>query len=376
MEIRARYALMGLFTLGVMAAGFLFVYWLNAAGGLGQRAHYRIRFEGPVAGLLKGSAVLFNGVRVGEVTGLALTPQSPRLVTVAVAIGADVPVRADTRAGIEFQGLMGSPAIALVGGDGAAPALAANGSEPAMLTADPDTGKNLTQQAREALRHIDSVVAENAEPFRKLLSNMNTFTDALARNSDRVDTIVAGLERMTGGKAAKNPPRVYDFAAAKSFPGLGKLTASTISIPEPTTLGVFDSDRIAVRSGSTDKAGIEGAQWPDNLPKVVQARLIQSFENAGMARVMGRAPDGSMPDFQLLIDVRAFQINATAGPVAEVEIAAKVVGGDGKMLDAHVFRASLPAGGVDAAQASAALGQAFGKVAADIVVWTVGTIPG
>lgn len=372
MEIRARYALMGLFTLAVVVAGFLFVYWLNSAGGLGARNYFRVRFDGPVAGLLKGSTVLFNGVRVGEVTALELDAASPRQVMVTIGVDAAAPVRTDTRAGIEFQGLMGAPVVALVGGAaGAAPVEPPAAGLP-LLAAEPDTGKNLTQQAREALRHIDAVVAENAEPLRKLLANMNTFTDALARNSDRVDTIVAGLERMTGGKAAKNPPRVYDVAAAKAFPGLAKVPATAISIPEPTTLGLFDTDRIIVRAGSVEK--IEGAQWPDMLPKTVQARLIQSFENAGVVRVVGRAPEGMTSDNQVLIDLRGFQVVTGARQQAEVELAAKIVSADGKMLDARVFKASVPAPSLEPEAAAAALSQAFATVASEIVVWVCGAI--
>ena len=66
MEIRARYTLIGSFTLAVIAAGFLFVYWLNGSGTFRHGTRYQIRFENTVSGLLPGSAVLFNGVRVGE----------------------------------------------------------------------------------------------------------------------------------------------------------------------------------------------------------------------------------------------------------------------------------------------------------------------
>jgi phospholipid/cholesterol/gamma-HCH transport system substrate-binding protein len=73
METRARYALIGLFMLAVVAASFGFVYWLENKGGFGQRDYYRLRFESSVSGLLAGSAVLFNGIRVGEVTGIPRT---------------------------------------------------------------------------------------------------------------------------------------------------------------------------------------------------------------------------------------------------------------------------------------------------------------
>ena len=78
METRARYALIGLFTVAVVLAGFAFVYWIQNAGGLGQRSAYRVRFDGSVSGLLVGSNVLFNGMRVGEVIALELDKKQPQ----------------------------------------------------------------------------------------------------------------------------------------------------------------------------------------------------------------------------------------------------------------------------------------------------------
>ena len=116
MEIRSRYTLIGLFTLGVISAGFAFVYWLNTSAGLGQRAFYRIRYDSPVSGLLKGSAVLFNGIRVGEVSELGLAPGKPRGVNATISVAATTPVRSDTKVGLEFEGLTGAPVITLEGG--------------------------------------------------------------------------------------------------------------------------------------------------------------------------------------------------------------------------------------------------------------------
>src|SRR6516165_3773867 len=109
MEIRARYIQVGAFTVAVLVAGFAFVYWLNTAGALRDRAVYVVRFAGSVAGLQKGSAVHFNGLRVGEVTGLTLDPAEPRQVHAIIAIDRTTPIRADTTVSIDFQGLTGSP---------------------------------------------------------------------------------------------------------------------------------------------------------------------------------------------------------------------------------------------------------------------------
>src|SRR5687768_673244 len=103
METRARFILVGLFAVVAIAAGFLFVYWLNNMGGLSERAIYQVRFEGSVAGLRPGAAVLFNGIRVGDVTRLQLNADDPGEVLVTVSVERTTPVRADTKAGMDFQ---------------------------------------------------------------------------------------------------------------------------------------------------------------------------------------------------------------------------------------------------------------------------------
>ena len=158
METHARHVLVGLFTLAVTAAGFVFVYWLNTTGGLGERTVYRIRYENFVAGLLEGSAVLFNGVRVGEVTALDLDPEKPQDIVVTIAVEPETPVRTDTNVGIEFQGLTGSPAVSLSGGSAARLGPYAASGEPSLLVADPAAGQSMSGAARDALRRIDALV--------------------------------------------------------------------------------------------------------------------------------------------------------------------------------------------------------------------------
>ena len=68
METRAPFVVVGAFVLATIVAVFGFVYWLNNTGGLGPRATYHVQFDGSVPGLLVGAGVLFNGIRVGEVT--------------------------------------------------------------------------------------------------------------------------------------------------------------------------------------------------------------------------------------------------------------------------------------------------------------------
>src|SRR5262245_26368910 len=288
MENKARYVVIGLFTLGVTLAGFLFVYWLQNVGGLGQRAVYQIRFQSPVSGLLRGSAVLFNGIRVGEVTGVALAAQDPKQVSVWIAVDPATPVRVDTKADVEFQGLTGATAIALRGGSPTAPPLSAVGPEPPLLVADDAATQSLTAAAREALRRLDSILADNAEPLKSTLGNLNTFSAALARNSDKLDGIVAGLERFTGG-GAKGPLTTFDLTAPRAFPRAEKVVQAQISVPDPSAPISLDNQKML--PPYPDAPGYGNAQWADTIPKLVQAKVIQALENASYVSAVSRPLD-------------------------------------------------------------------------------------
>lgn len=372
MEIRARYTLVGLFTLAVIGLGFAFVYWLNTAGGFGQRSSYRIRYDGTVSGLIKGSSVLFNGIRVGEVTTLMVDPQLPAGVIVDIAIEERAPVRADTKAGIEFQGLAGAPVVSLSGGEPNAPALAREGTAPPLLIAEKNAGLAMTQAARETLRHIDDVVTTNSEPLKNVIANVDKFSAALARNSDKVDSVIAGIEKFTG--AGKPPMRTFDLSAATSFTGLKKIPAGQLYITEPAFVSGLDNDKIQVRTGGAEKQNIEGAQWTDMLTKVMQARLTDSFENAQYLNVQSRLPEGGRFDYQMAIDVRAFHVVKGTPSQAVAELAVKLMSADGKVLASKVFSASSVVETIAPDTAANALAKAFEKVAGDIVVWTCATL--
>lgn len=370
MEIRARYTLIGLFTLGVIAAIFAFVYWLNHAGGLTQRSLYRAQFENTVSGLLQGSAVLFNGIRVGEVSALQLDETNPRQVIATLAVAPTTPVRADTKVGIDFQGLMGAPVVSLRGGDAVAPALASTDGELPLLVADPNAGQTMTDAARTVLRNLDTVVTDNTEPLKTMIANINTFSAALARNSDRIDGIVAGVERMTGAGAKKAKAHVYDLIAPKTFPEIKKIPSAQIVLPEPDILGAVFNDEIIVNTADGKRDTTFEGKWPDTLSRVLQARMIQSFENANVLKILARQPDGDPADYQVLLDLRRF--DATKGTAASANIAfsAKIIDSAGKIVAAKLFDVGVPIAATDEAGIAASLNQVFDKAVSEFVVWT------
>jgi phospholipid/cholesterol/gamma-HCH transport system substrate-binding protein len=364
METRAPFAVIGAFVLAGIVAIFGFVYWLNNTGGLGPRTVYHVQFDGSVPGLLVGAAVLFNGIRVGEVTELRLAPESPRRVNAMISVASTTPVRADTKVGLEFQGLTGVPVIALEGGS-----LPASGGPVPTLIAEPGAGQSMTQAAKDALRRVDSVLAENAEPLKDTIANLKTFSDGLARNTGKLDSIIAGLEKMTGG-ATPVQKVTYDLRAPQDLGPASKTLKGQLAIPEPTAVAMLETQRMLF-SPVKDYPGFADFLWADSIPKLLQARLVDSFENYDIAHAPLRATDVGQADFQLLIDIRRFRIATETEPTAEIGLSARLIDKNGKVVASRLFGESQKIGQLEPASAVTAFDDAFGRIAKEIIAWSV-----
>jgi phospholipid/cholesterol/gamma-HCH transport system substrate-binding protein len=218
METKANYIMTGVFTLAVIVGAFAFIYWFQSTSGGGNKATYRVVFDGSVSGLGAGSSVTFNGIRVGEVAKLGLDPHDPRKVVALVTLEGSVPMRADTKVGLRFQGLTGLAEVSLTGGAADAAPIAAQGVEPPTLYADAGATADVTQQARDVLARIDGLVADNEAALHASLRNIESVTNTLAQNSERLDKMMGGLENLTGsadtngqiGQAADSIRRLAD----------------------------------------------------------------------------------------------------------------------------------------------------------------------
>ena len=147
METRANYIVTGAFTLAVIVGVFGFIFWFRNIAGGGERSSYRVVFVGSVSGLRTGSAALFNGIRVGEVSGLGLDAHDPHKVVATISVERAVPVRADTKVALTYQGLTGLAEVALTGGAPDAALLAADSGGPSTLYAQAAAGADVTQAA-------------------------------------------------------------------------------------------------------------------------------------------------------------------------------------------------------------------------------------
>jgi phospholipid/cholesterol/gamma-HCH transport system substrate-binding protein len=375
METRARYALIGLFMLAVIIGSFAFVYWLENKGGFGQRDTYRVEFQSDVSGLAVGSSVLFNGLRVGEVTGLSLDPSAPNEVIATIAVDHGTPIRADTKVGMESQGLAGGMALTLRGGTGTAPLTTSQSGTPPLLMAEPNAGQGWTDAARDAFEAVQSVIDQNSKSLHSAIDNIDTFAGALARNAAKVDGILAGLEKMTGGGTGQKPP-LYDLSAVHDFPPAPETPpAWQLVVPEPSALLGINTDKILSQPATGEVAELPDAKWADNLPVLFQAKIVQSFENAGYAQSVSRPRDGVANAYQLLLDIRRFAISTGSQPAeADVAFVAKIVDPNGKILGAKTFSTKAAADGSDIKAYVGAFNKAFATLMPELFDWTTMTL--
>ena len=80
--------------------------------------------------------MLFNGIRVGEVTNLQLSPDKPSQVIATLQVNKATPIRSDTRVGLEFAGLTGVASVSLKGVSATTPLIEREEGEPPTLKAD------------------------------------------------------------------------------------------------------------------------------------------------------------------------------------------------------------------------------------------------
>ncbi|MFY8041083.1 MAG: MlaD family protein [Bosea sp. (in: a-proteobacteria)] len=201
METRANYALVGLFTLAVLGAAFGFVSWFSGLGGSSDRREVRIVFSGSVTGLTRGSSVLFNGLRVGEVKDIQLFPDDPRSIYAVIDVANSTPIRNDTRARIESQGLAGVVAIQLLGGSVDAPALQAReGQALPTIIAERSEVQDLLETVRNVARRTDDLferlgrfVDDNDKSIATTIRNVEKFSAALGDNADGVNKMLSSI---------------------------------------------------------------------------------------------------------------------------------------------------------------------------------------
>ncbi len=207
METRANYVIVGIFTLVAILAAFAFVYWTAAIGDKGETAMLRVRIPGSASGLGRGSFVLFNGVKVGDVRRVYLDLNNPTVAIADTEIDRLTPITKSTQADLGLANLTGQTNIELKGADPKEVKLldqAEKEGKIAEIVANPSAVTNLLQTAQDIFTRANNVLTDLEGftkdvrgPLTQTVQNVQTFSDALAKNSDGIDKFLSSASALS-----------------------------------------------------------------------------------------------------------------------------------------------------------------------------------
>ena len=149
----------------------------------------------------------------------------------------------------------------------------------------------------------------------------------------------------------------------------------SLAVAEPISERTLDTNRIALVTNGINVDYVALAFWVDRAPAMVQSLIVQSFRNSGRLVQIGTNRDRVRPQFQLVSDLRAFQLNRGNGPdMVRVSLNAQLLRmPERDSVGRESFAAErAPAGsGIDAVVA--AFDEALGRVMKELVAWTIRT---
>jgi phospholipid/cholesterol/gamma-HCH transport system substrate-binding protein len=299
METKANYVLIGAFTIAVVVFGLLFSLWAAKYSSDRSWQEYEVIFNEPVTGLTEGGSVQYNGIAVGTVQQLTLSPQDPRRVEALLKIGAEVPVKVDTKAKLSQQGITGSPFIQLTGGSPSAPRLLPRDRDdiPVILT-EASALQNIADTANRLVARMDEVLSEeNVQRIASTLANIEAMTGAVAAQREDLRALIvnarASSEQLAATLATTNRAvEDIDRELVDKLPGLVAKLDSTLTRLDSAANGanmVINENRAAINSFANDGLAQMGPTLSELRGLVRDLRRISDRLEGNPARyLLGR----------------------------------------------------------------------------------------
>lgn len=212
MERNANYALVGMASLLLFIGLAVFVVWLARLQFARDYDLYDIVFIGPVRGLSEGGEVHFNGIKVGEVTKIALDQRDPNRVIARARVTSDVPIKTDSYATLEPQGITGINYVQITAGspklkllkdtvpDNQVPVLKSQRSALADLL---EGGGTVLTRTVAALDRINLILSDtNIAAFSGVMADAKTVSGELAARKQIIGDAQIAVQNL--GEAAAN----------------------------------------------------------------------------------------------------------------------------------------------------------------------------
>jgi phospholipid/cholesterol/gamma-HCH transport system substrate-binding protein len=191
--MRASNLVIGTLTIAVIGAALAGLLAYKKISAARNQTQLRIVFNGSASGLRRGGSVTFDGVPAGLIQSIKL--ENPRKIVALVLLDNAAPLRKDTVVGIEFQGLTGVAAIALVGGAPSAPPVPLDEDGVPVLVADWSEQQSIT----DTLHNVDHFLIDNRQMIKDSMLSFEAYTATLKGQSDDIDRVLAKTEDSIAG---------------------------------------------------------------------------------------------------------------------------------------------------------------------------------
>jgi cholesterol transport system auxiliary component len=199
----------------------------------------------------------------------------------------------------------------------------------------------------------------------------------VTRPMARITAIVAaallsGCATLVGSGPAAD---IYDLSPPTDFGAASGRTRAQLLVPPPSAIGALATQRIAVRPDRSRISYYPNAVWSDELPAMLQLKLVRAFENSGRAAAVGRPGDSLSIDYQVIVDVRAFEVDIADGGSAHVQLGVKLLDDrNGRVRASRIVTARVPSPTDGIADIVAALDRAADEAIVELVNWTTSTL--
>ncbi len=173
-----------------------------------------------------------------------------------------------------------------------------------------------------------------------------------------------------GGLLGSSAPATFDLIAPPIEKVRGTRTTQ-IMIAPPVAVKTIDTEEILVKGANGRVAYYSGVAWGDRLPRLFQARLVETLANSGAFRAVLTNQDRVSGDVSLAIEIRNFEVEtAPGGGEAVVDVYVKLVDDrNNAVMTTKRFQARKAVPGEDPGAGILALNGAFQEIALEITSW-------
>ncbi len=186
METKTNHLVVGISVIALVGGLMAFIIWAVKADVDKDFDYYHVYFRDSVSGLSTVSQVRYRGVPIGSVTEIRIDPENVERVQVTLEVESGTPIKEDSVASVELQGITGTSLVQIRGGSRERPPLTAGPGETYPVIA--------SQKSR-----LEALFTDTPQLVNRVMILVESLTELLdERNRAAIGTTLANVEALTG----------------------------------------------------------------------------------------------------------------------------------------------------------------------------------